>query len=249
MSRRNFLNKTVRVPFRSTSSVRRKTAANYEFTEIDLNIAAFSGDRVAAFAPFYEYFRICTLHITLFNDCPGNTCFGDAALTQLLGRSHGLAFVPSASADFGAVTSWDDLMQFPDATYGPTHERQHLRLGPKQLYRSTPVKWYHTKTTGTPPVADSSAGTITYGTYQIFTTSSQSFSTAFLLIEGEIELKSPLDDALSLHHEIKTVVPTPAPSPVTPQNDGSTEQKGAPKIIISPDVDPFIMVRRSQLAP
>ncbi len=198
----NFLSQTVILPFRTTSSKTRKDASGYEWTELDLTIANFVSDRVAALAPFYEFWRIKRLRVSAFSSGSsiGGTPIASSNSTGFVncGMAHGIGFLPSASADFGAMTTFDDLNQLPDMEYGPIHERLTLHLGPAQLYRSQPLKWFHTKNTGSIPAEDLSCGSITYVTYrEVGSPSGTNSPTEFVQLTGEIELKAPLEDSLS----------------------------------------------------
>jgi hypothetical protein len=192
----NFMNKTEKLYFTDVTDIPRSTSAGYEISEINLAISSFAaGSRVAALAPFYEYFRISKLDVEAFagwHPCSTQTT---AAMTNM-DCSTGLGFIPSSNVDFGAVSSFNDLMQFPDATMGICGSKLRLRLGPRQLYGATPVKWFHTTVTGTPPLADSSVGTITWVTRM-----SNGINTAprsYVVVKGVMEFKGSLIGSASV---------------------------------------------------
>jgi len=185
------MDQTVRMPFSDVTSISRTASSGYEISEIDITVANFTTNtKIKVVAPLYEYWRIVNLEIDAFMDTVGVPIWTGAA-AGAVGFSLGIGFIPSDNADFGVATNFDDLMQFPNSSIGPSSKRLRLRLGPKDLYKSTPTKWYHTATTGSPPVADSSVGTVTYITRSLGGLAAQNVA-SYVTIRGEVEFKAPL---------------------------------------------------------
>ena len=185
--------KTVVVPFTDITTIQRTASLGYEISEIELKIASFgASSRVRVMAGLYEYFRFRKLSVEAITDTAMATVVVVADAKQYFpGYAHGLGFEPSAAADFTAVTSFDDLMQLPKSTMGPCHQRLRLSLSRANMQGSNPVKWFHTATTGTPPVADSVAGTLTYVSRTPAACSSQG-TYSYIIIRGEVEFTAPL---------------------------------------------------------
>jgi hypothetical protein len=116
-----------------------------------------------------------------------------------VGLAHAVGFIPSSSSDFTPPSDFNEVMQFPNAVLRPAQHEMKISMSPSQLYGSSPTKWYHTTTTGTPPVADSSAGAIVYATRSAFGQAAQS-TYSYVTISGVLELKAPISngDALGL---------------------------------------------------
>lgn len=192
--------RTVTVPFRDVTTVLRTSSAGYEISTINLNIASFtSGSRVRTFAGLYEFFRFKDLSVRTMCDASGVPT-STATATNFIGLAHGVGFVPSAAADLTSPVTFSDLMNMPNATMGPASKVLGLKMGPRALYQSSPTKWYHTSTTGTPPVADSSVGTIVYITRSSNMTSVQSMN-SYIELTGVVEYKAPLPlgDTIAVH--------------------------------------------------
>jgi hypothetical protein len=197
---------TVRIPFRDVTEVQRTTSNGYEISTINLSIPNFaSNSRVRTVAALYEYFRISKLKVKCISDTSAVNIFSGAS-NFLVGYSHGVGFIPSASSDFTTPTSYDGLLQLPEAKMAPSNHVLTLNVGAKNLYGATPTKWYHTATTGTPPTADSSAGTVVYVTRS--STAQGSLQTySYVDLEGVVEFKAPLKSgsAVGLRHHTEEV--------------------------------------------
>jgi len=170
------------------TAITRTTSAGYEISEIDLKISSFtSNTKIAVIAPLYEYFRFTQLNVECFMDGLATFNVGQG----FTGMAFGVGFIPSDNADYGTANSFDDLMQFPNSKITTSGKVIRLKIPAKDLYGSTPVKWYHTATTGTPPIADSSVGTVTYITRAVGAQSLSSIA-SYITLRGEVEFKAPL---------------------------------------------------------
>lgn len=221
------MNQTLRVPFREVFSVARKTAAGYEVTELDLAIAGFaSTTRIRTMAALYEYFRLANLNVEVVSDCNGT--WAGVAVSSACAFSHAIAFIPSALPDYSAPTQYSDLMQFPDAQMGHVSRVLRLKLARKQLEASTPVKWYHTSTTGSVPAADSSPGTLTLMTYTAWVQSAQ-LANHFVIVSGVAEFKAPLIGGAALARYVTPTVTISEPgSPYVIPGEEKIDQRGRP---------------------
>lgn len=193
------------VPFRDVTTILRSVTAGYEISAINLNIPSFAaGSRVRTFAGLYEFFRFRNLRVKVVNAV---RAVGIAPSTAyyLPSYTHGVAYIPSAVASFTAPSSFDDLMQLPEAMMAPTGEPLSIRMSRAKLQGSSPVKWYHTATTGSPPAADSSAGTIVYATRTLLT-QTEPYAEAYIQIEGVVEFCSPIASGDALQHTSEVIV-------------------------------------------
>jgi hypothetical protein len=113
-----------------------------------------------------------------------------------VGLAHGVGFIPSASADFSSPSNFTDLAQFPNFKMNPSQLPVSIQMASGGLYGSTPVKWYHTSSTGTPPTADSSAGTIVYATRSATAQGGQT-TYSYVEVDGLLEFRSPVQGGAS----------------------------------------------------
>lgn len=205
MSMKNLLTKTERLAFRDVTTIQRSATVGYEISEIDLTIASFSAtSRVRALAQFYEFFRFKKLDVKAICDVTGIMDYETSTGGVAAGVSHGLGFIPSAAADFKTATSYDDLMQYPNADLATGSQTLRLTMSPSQLYQSTPTKWYHTTNQGSPPSADLSAGVVSYIT-RFGSAPDGGISYSYVVLEGVIEFKASLIGTASLSTQLPSL--------------------------------------------
>jgi len=190
------VDQTISMPFRVTTGQNFSSSASTQVvTAYDLTYGNL-GARISAIAICYEFFRISNLKVTSFVNA-GFLTYDTVGATKvgIVNGLHWVGFDPEADVGTGAVTSYTQASQFPHFNYGNIRERLTFRVGPKGLYLATPLKWYHTATTGSIAADAASAGCIYYGSQNDIATGSP--PTQQLLIEGTIQFKGQVTPTLS----------------------------------------------------
>jgi hypothetical protein len=150
-------------------------------------IPANLGNRIAAIASDYEYWRIRKLKVY-----------------QVIRNANGfpvhcLAFIPVPPAYFTAPTTFAQMVDFPSFQMRSTNAPSiaTLKLGDRDLTTTTNNKerWLVTDSTGVTDTALYSSGIIYSG---IFSSTADVSSALDVCIEVEVEFRSPIDPSLSL---------------------------------------------------
>jgi hypothetical protein len=142
----------------------------------------------------FEFFRLSALKITAMQDAIGDTYNSGAGQQQVNGWSTFIAFDPAPVADTTAPSTLALLSQLPEFAMGNGMNKAVISLGPQDLYLATPVKWYHTATTGSPNASDLSAGALYVG-LDLDLAVGAGTADVFVQIEGVLELKAPVDSS------------------------------------------------------
>jgi len=155
--------------------------------------AGFLGTRASQIMKNFEFFRLSSLRITVMQDSIGAST-GPTGANSVPGYASFLAFDPAPAADTTAPTTLLLLSQLPEFAMDNGHSMARLSLGPGDLYGATPVKWYHTTTTGSPNASDLSAGCV-YTGVDLDLAPTAGNASIYLLLEGVLQLKAPVDSS------------------------------------------------------
>jgi len=173
-------------------------------------IPANLGNRIAAIASDFEYWRVRRLHVK-------------AVIRNANGFPvHCLAFMPVPPAYFTAPTTFAHLVDFPVFQFASTNAPStvQIRMGDKALATNVEnsKRWLTTDAMGVTDTIEYSAG-IVYSA--IFGQSADISSSVDVVIEADCEFRSPIDPALSLRkkNEVKSVFHVSTTHRVDVKND------------------------------
>lgn len=121
-------------------------------------LASNLGARAAAIALNFEMFRIKFMRVSQVTDSANAIL--NTNLYGLLGCLQAVAFDPEVSADTTTPTTLTQAAQFGHFSLGNVRDRIGFALNSRDLFGSTPGKWYHTAATGSPNADSLSAGTL-----------------------------------------------------------------------------------------
>jgi len=155
--------------------------------------AGFLGTRASQIMKNFEFFRVSSLRVTVMQDSIG-AVVGPTGANSVPGFASFLAFDPAPAADTTAPTTLLLLSQLPEFAMDNGHSMARISLGPSDLYGATPVKWYHTTTTGSPNASDLSAGCV-YTATDLDIAPTSGNANIYLLLEGVLQLKAPVDSS------------------------------------------------------
>lgn len=170
-----------------------RTTAGGTFTAYNLT-AANCGSRANDLKDDFEYFRIVWMNIYSIANV---VTVGASTLSEGGGLRHAIAFDNSDSAGSGSVSTLSQMTQFKHYDMSGPFMRPKLRIGPSDLWRGTPFRWYQTTATGTPDATELSAGTVYYLLAADLSATSGFNVTQDVIVEGEIEFHTPVDLAIS----------------------------------------------------
>jgi len=189
----------VSVPFRvvATSTIS-KTANTTLVTELELKPANL-GTRVAAIGACFEYFKIPKLRLKMFSDVVGPTHYDSSILNVTLGTIGGsmaIGYEPSDTSRTGVPTTFNEIIQAAEADCGSLYEKISFAV-PGKVLLGTPVKWFDTGSTGSPPSGNQVQGLIWTLTKNQETNDAAIGNNVFVLLEGMIEFRGMIPPALS----------------------------------------------------
>ncbi len=186
-------------PFRFAINASR-TTSGVTYTETDLTCTNIAG-RIADMCYDFEYFRINKLSAySVASLEPG----GIAAPVYIL---HGVGFDVTPAAFVVTPTSLNRFVAFRHAKIGPKEVTPRISVGPAELGRNRPQRWYHTQATGSPDASESSAGTI-YSYLELGCSGTLAVAVnSYVIVEGVIEFSEPVDPTLSRQLRGEVVIP------------------------------------------
>ncbi len=168
-----------------------RTTSGTTFTKLNLTPGNL-GTRTASLGQCFEFFRISKLRV--WSLISANNV-GTATLVMGSSVDHAIAFDSDVSADVGTPTSLADIQSLRHLEVGNVWQKVEIKVGPRDLYQSTPTKWYNVSSTGSPPGAMSSAGTVIYR-LGVAGTGTLETVNQIVFIEGEMEFSTPVDPAI-----------------------------------------------------
>lgn len=191
--------KIVKLPFRLvTGTSISKTAATVVVTELELKPSNM-GDRVAAIALCFEYFRITKLRLKTYSSVVGPVHYDSSTLNVNLGVLEGYmatAYEPSDTSRTGAPTNLAGMSGAAVFETGSLYET-YRQVVPRNVLLGTPVKWFDTTATGTPPSGNQVQGLVWVYSYNNNPNDSTNGASVNVVIEGEIEFKGMISPSLS----------------------------------------------------
>lgn len=206
------VDRVVTMPFRVVAVTSfSKVAATSVVTELELKPSNL-GARVAAIAPSFEYFRVSKLRSELFSSIVGPVRNRDAGVTDVtIGTIDGemfMSYEPSDASRTGAPTTRSEMAQAALFTGGNPYAKLAFDV-PRKVLLGTPVKWFDTASTGSPPSGNLVQGLVWVLTLNYHTNDASSASEVLNILEGTIEFRGMISPALS----------KPAPMPILQQTE------------------------------
>jgi hypothetical protein len=188
-SRNNKTNQAqiTRVPFRVThTSAATADSSTPVISEVNLVVANL-GDRIAAIADTFAYWRLVSLRAYTSVVGTGSAGHpGDSSVIQAI------AFTPLPPADYAAPTSIATMVDMVRFHFGNGFDRLQISMSQADLLGSIGPKWLQTSTVEATPFQN--AGTLTFYIANSFTVSGNNH-TGNVIIEGVVEFKNPMDTA------------------------------------------------------
>jgi hypothetical protein len=214
MSKKTDMEKMVRVPFRHRFTLAFSASAQTQTVGTANLTAANMGARVAGIAPSFEFFRIASCRIYAHSDAAFLTY--DTNGTTKVGIVNGffaIAYDPEVLSGTTTPTTVDQLGQFAHFDQGNVRQKLRISLKPRDMYLSTPFRWFHTTATGTFGADSLSAGAVYIGTFNDISTASP--PSVRVVIEGMVEFKGLVTPALSFGGQGKLLGVVPTETSVT----------------------------------
>jgi len=159
--------------------------------EVKLTIAN-CGARIIAIGDVFSYWRISRLHVYSNMSVTSSPAASTFVPNDICGEQ-AIAFTAASFDNFTIPTTFAQLNDFPVFTYGNSLRQLSIKLGPKDLYGSTPVKWFNTATQGSSQFQ--SPGTLEYVVANTVAVTNFQMSGVFTM-EGTVEFKQPIDPNL-----------------------------------------------------
>jgi len=183
-------------------------ASTLVITEVNL-LPTNLGDRCGAYADMFMYWRLVKFHVRSDIQTGEHTTGGSASTqSKTLAESyfHMLMFVPVSNADYVAPTTSVQLADFPEYAQANGIHPVNIKVRRNGLIGSQMTKWLSCGTT--PDAILQSAGTFTYASISPTGVVDSSVATQRMLVEIEVEFKTPMDTALlPIRREHSQLVP------------------------------------------
>lgn len=197
------MDRIVKLPFRvAPSTPFSKTAGVITVTELEIKPANL-GARVAAIAPSFEYYRVTKLRLKCFSTVVGPVRNRDGGVTDVtigvIGGVMGCSYVDSDTSRTGVITTLNELIAMPAADMGNCYESFYFDVAKSVLF-ATPVKWFDTGSTGTPPSGNQVQGLVSTLTLNLHTNDASGTDSAIVVVEGVIEFRGTISPGLSMAH-------------------------------------------------
>jgi len=228
---------TTKIPFR-------KLIINSGTSTMDhlvaLNPTSNLGDRITAQSNQWEHWRFSRLSATSWLAAGGVPYYNSATPgTQTTGVMHAIGFIGVESQKFNATPTIDQAAQLPCYALANGFMKARFVVPTTELRRGT-VPWFETTSTGSEPVALQQPGTLYYGIYEA---SPSTTYYQFVLVEGEIEFRDPIDANDSVF------APVPANNDSKESSSSVASVDAAPRWADIPDdIEDTVVVPRKRVS-
>jgi len=172
------------------------STASDALTISEVNLLATNlGDRAAAMADMFMYWRMVKLRIKAFVKTGRYVLTAATSNAQSLAETHslGIAFVPISNADYTAPTTISQMIDFPEFKFSSGRNPVSLHVGRNGLIGSMMTKWLSTNNTVDGVLQ--SAGTATFFLVSPIGDTAANASIAQIMYEFDLEFKTPTDTA------------------------------------------------------
>jgi len=180
---------TIRVPFRKYITYNAKVNLNFLFTLVPNNL----GDVIAAMRTSFGHWRMNALRVKIFS-ASQPVALWTSQRESGPGLVLGLGYTAIDPTKFSSTPSWNSATQLPIYNMGPAIGTS-ISVPLAELRRTT-VPWLETTSTGSESEAFQSAGSLYYG--NLMPTATADGYDIQLLLEGEIEFRDRIDNAVSV---------------------------------------------------
>lgn len=181
---------TVRVPFRKWFAYNATVSFNFLLGLRPSNL----GDVIAAMRTSFSHWRMNSLKVRIFAGSQPVSIY-NAGRESGPDCTLGVGFTAVDVTKFTSTPSWNSATQLPLFAMGPACEGATMVVPHAELRRTT-VPWLETTATGSESEAFQDAGSLYYG--NICSTGSSPGYYVNVLLEGEVEFRDRVDNAVSL---------------------------------------------------